>query len=104
MNTTKLTEKEQLELAAKAVEYMLRRISEDPNVRYHVGYGSQAFDNLVEAHAAITGEDREVIEESVLGEPLAGAAAVKLKEIQKLLNDEDLSDEDRFNRISEVVR
>ena len=58
------TEEDKLRLAAVAVAYVIGRIQEDPNLRFHMGAGSEAFTRLLDAQQAITGK----AEETIIGE------------------------------------
>ena len=52
-----MTDQQKLDLASKAVTWLLRRIKEDPRLAYLIGPGSESFDRLIAASDAIAGED-----------------------------------------------
>lgn len=49
------------EKATKAVLYVLRRIVDEPEIAWHMGFGTQAFDLLTAAHAANQGKDHQEV-------------------------------------------
>lgn len=51
-----------LEKAASAISHVLHRIQTSPEVGYYMGVGTESFDRLVRAHAAITGDNVEQVE------------------------------------------
>jgi hypothetical protein len=61
-----MTDQQKLDLASKAVTWLLRRIKEDPRLAYLIGPGSESFDRLMAANAAITGEEPETLHETYL--------------------------------------
>jgi Lar family restriction alleviation protein len=50
--------------AAKAIQHTLARISEQPTVAYHCGYGTQTYALLTEAHATLHGITMEEAQEN----------------------------------------
>lgn len=52
-----MTDQQKLDLASKAVTWLLRRIKEDPRLAYLIGPGSESFDRLIAASDAIAGEE-----------------------------------------------
>jgi hypothetical protein len=48
--------------AASAISHVLHRIQTAPEVGYYLGVGTESFDRLCHAHAAITGEHFEHVE------------------------------------------
>lgn len=61
-----MTDQQKLDLASKAVSWLLRRMKEDPRLAYLIGPGSESFDRLMAASAAITGEEPETLRERYL--------------------------------------
>lgn len=61
-----LTAGTQLSPADNAVLYILRRIQLDANVRYYLGFGTEAFARLCRARAALTGQTEEEVRDEVL--------------------------------------
>jgi hypothetical protein len=55
-----------LEKAHRAVNYTLRRLSDDPQVFWHIGLGTETFDRLIKASAAIEGVDPKLHQERIL--------------------------------------
>lgn len=60
------TSEMKLRLAAAAVSWLLRRMSEDPRLAYLIGHGSESFDKLTAAGAALAGEDADPFRERLL--------------------------------------
>lgn len=56
-----------LELASAAVTWLLRRMGEDPRLAYLIGFGSESFDSLAAAGAALAGEELDPFRERLLG-------------------------------------
>jgi hypothetical protein len=52
--------------AAKNIWYVLRRIKEDDQVRYHLGAGTESYARLTAAYASLTGKDVDAIRDQVL--------------------------------------
>ena len=55
-----------LHLAQTAVDYALCRIRDDENIRWHMGWGTQAFAYLIEAHCAFYGRTPEEASDLIL--------------------------------------
>jgi hypothetical protein len=51
-----------LQKAATAIKYLLDRSRRDDKLYYQIGFGTEAFRLLTDAHAAITGEDVAAVE------------------------------------------
>ncbi|RVI16115.1 hypothetical protein CN200_16340 [Sinorhizobium meliloti] len=51
-----------LKKAGEAIAYLLNRPRRDDKLYYQIGFGTEAFRLLTDAHAALTGEDVEVVE------------------------------------------
>lgn len=62
-----MTDAEKIEKAQRAVSYLLNRIRNDEAVRYHF-VGTQSFDLLTEAAAALFGEPVEKVREHFGGQ------------------------------------
>jgi hypothetical protein len=45
-----------------AIAYLMRRLGEDPDVAYYLGYGTESFRQLCLAQAALTGKSFEEVE------------------------------------------
>lgn len=56
-------ELKKLELAASAVTWLLRRMAADPRLAYLIGFGSESFDRLAAAGAALADEELDVFRE-----------------------------------------
>lgn len=61
------TTPDSLELAKDAIDYVLRRIQKDENIRYHMGAFTEAFEKLKAAHCAINGISEEALEAEIFG-------------------------------------
>lgn len=48
--------------AAKAIAYLLDRSRRDDKLYYQIGFGTEAFRLLTDAHAALIGEDVAAVE------------------------------------------
>lgn len=55
------------DLAAGAVQWLLRRMLDDPRLAYLIGPGSESFDRLTAAAAAIAGEEWDPFRERIHG-------------------------------------
>ena len=89
MSTETTSEKDSLELAKDAINYVLQRIKKDENIRYHMGALTESFERLKAAHSALTGIAEETIEEAVFGRELTRKPfAVQVAEIREVLNKE----------------
>lgn len=66
--------------AKKAVLHLVDRIKADPRLAYLIGPGSESFELLVTAYAALTGEELDPYRESLLGkltmQPVPGIGQV----------------------------
>ncbi|TCV66324.1 hypothetical protein [Neorhizobium sp. S3-V5DH] len=51
-----------IDKAGRAIKYLLDRSQRDDKLYYHVGFGTESFRLLTDAHAALTGEDVKTIE------------------------------------------
>lgn len=51
-----------LKKAGDAIAYLLNRSRRDPKLYYQIGFGTESFRLLTEAHAALTGEDLAAVE------------------------------------------
>lgn len=51
-----------LQKAATAIKYLLDRSRRDDKLYYQIGFGTEAFRLLTDAHAALTGEDVAAVE------------------------------------------
>jgi hypothetical protein len=51
-----------LQKAGEAIAYLLNRSRRDDKLYYQIGFGTEAFRLLTDAHAAITGEDVKAVE------------------------------------------
>jgi methionine synthase II (cobalamin-independent) len=110
MNTEKIesTENEtpdSLELAKDAINYVLKRIKKDENIRYHMGAFTEAFERLKKAHSALTGISEEVIESDVLGgQSTRKPAAKQLDDIKDIIdNGSDYDPAAAIKRISTLL-
>ena len=78
-----------LELAKDAIDYVLKRIQKDENIRYHMGAFTEAFERLKKAHSALNGISEEAIEQEIFAHKLTRKpAAKKLDEIKDLIHGE----------------
>ena len=51
-----------IQKAATAIAYLLNRSRRDEKLYYQIGFGTEAFRLLTDAHAAITGEEVAIVE------------------------------------------
>jgi hypothetical protein len=103
MNTETEEQKDSGELAKDAIDYALQRIRDDENVRYHMGAFTEAFERLKAAHSALTGISEEAIEQDIFGKPLKRkAAAQKLDELKKLVDDHNDTYDDKPQFIEKI--
>eukprot|EP00456_Euglypha_rotunda_P038529 TRINITY_DN2961_c0_g2_i5.p3 TRINITY_DN2961_c0_g2~~TRINITY_DN2961_c0_g2_i5.p3 ORF type:complete len:134 (+),score=27.98 TRINITY_DN2961_c0_g2_i5:868-1269(+) len=77
------SEGEKLTLAVRAVHWVLHRMTEDPRLAYLIGPGSESFDRLTAAGAAMSGVEVDAFREGVLAKleiqpvpPIGQAGAV----------------------------
>jgi len=88
------TDEEKLRLAAVAVAYVIRRIQEDPDLRWHMGAGTEAFTRLLDAEQAITGKPEETIIDQVYAYKLPRQSAAEIvRDIKDALVSWDQRDE-----------
>jgi hypothetical protein len=94
-----------LELAKDAINYVLGRIAEDENIRYHMGAFTETFERLKKAHSAINGISEEAIEQEIFAHELKRkSAAQKLGDIRDLINGEYEGNEEQIvNAIIKVL-
>jgi hypothetical protein len=57
------SESRELTLAKKAIAYTLQRIKSEPNIGYHMGFGTEVFERLTQAAAALFGEPLKTVQE-----------------------------------------
>ena len=60
------TLEQKIKVARKAVQSVLRRIKEDEKVRYHLGAGSETYDRLTAAEAALGDLDLNKVKDTVI--------------------------------------
>lgn len=60
------TTNEQLQIADEAITHVLRRIHESPEVGYYMGYGTESFERLCAAYAAISDQKPDDVKENFL--------------------------------------
>lgn len=64
-----------------AVMYLVRRIQESPDVRYYLGYGTEAFSRLAKAYAHIKGIDLATAEKEIFAvKPRGDAEVLRLRD------------------------
>lgn len=51
-----------LQKSAKAIAYLLNRSRSNSDLYYQIGFGTEAFRLLTDAHAALTGEEVSAVE------------------------------------------
>lgn len=51
-----------IDKAGAAIKYLLDRSQRDDKLYYHIGFGTESFRLLTDAHAALTGEDVKAVE------------------------------------------
>ena len=51
-----------IDKAGAAIRYLLDRSQRDDKLYYHIGFGTESFRLLTDAHAALTGEDVKAVE------------------------------------------
>ena len=87
------TETDSLKLAKDAINYVLGRIRNDANIRYHMGGFTEAFNRLAIAHSALTGISREAIERDVLCPKLSQKAyGEMIRDIKNIMDSADTSE------------
>lgn len=75
------------ELAKDAISYALERIRDDENIRYHMGFFTEAFERLKTAHSALTGISPEAIEESISDRVLTREPfAIQVKKVKEVID------------------
>jgi hypothetical protein len=62
------TQEEQIEKSKKAISHVLNRLREDDALRYQLGFGTQSFELLTEAAAALFDEPVEQVRAHFLSE------------------------------------
>lgn len=73
--------------AKDAINYVLERIRDDENARYHMGAFTETFARLRAAHSALNGISEDAIDEAIFSLQLRRTpVAKKLDEIRNLLN------------------
>ena len=84
----KLGVAEKLGLAGDAINYTLKRIQQDENIRYHMGAFTEAFERLKKANCALNGITEEAVEEEIFGHPLKHKPKAELlKEITDIVHE-----------------
>ena len=93
-----------LELAKDAIDYVLNRVRDDENIRYHMGAFTEAFEKLKLAHSTINGISDEAIEAEIFGRELKRKpAAKKLDEIKKLIEEYTTGYDDKAELINKIT-
>lgn len=73
-----------MELARKAINHVLKQIRNNPDVRYHLGYGTQSFELLSEAHSMLNGISEEAIQSVTFVQLSRKSAAEKINSIRDI--------------------
>jgi hypothetical protein len=76
-----------LEQAKKAIGYALRRIRDEWQIGYHMGYGTQAFALLTEAASTLFGEDLDKVREKFCPRSKTKADTEIAREVQRTWED-----------------
>jgi hypothetical protein len=101
----------QLSPAEAAVNYVLRRIRVDANLRYHMLH-TEAFSLLCDAEAARTGKSRDTIEQ-LYGTPAANCRDVqarlpacieRLESIERIASDRGMDERQRLSEIQKLAQ
>lgn len=103
MNTETEQEKDNTELAKDAIDYVLRRVRDDENIRYHMGAFTESFERLKAAHSALNGISPESIEQDIFAKQLKRkAASQKIDEIKELVEKYDNGYDDKAELITKI--
>ncbi len=62
-----MSDADKIALAKAAIVHVLRRMRVDDQLRFHLGYGTEAFDLLTKAAAELTDEPLSEVENFALG-------------------------------------
>lgn len=62
---------EKLKKALCAITHVLKRIRDEKDVRFQLGYGTQSFNLLTESYSLLTSEEVESVQAQVLGKETA---------------------------------
>lgn len=74
-------------LAKDAIAYVLRRIQEDENIRYHMGAGTEAFARLKKAYSEVYGMPEKEVEKQVFSRTTTRkAAAERMDDIRDIID------------------
>jgi len=57
-----MTDAEKIQKASTAIAYLLNRSQRDDKLYYQIGFGTEAFRLLTDAHASLTGDDVSIVE------------------------------------------
>jgi len=82
--TTPEITKETIQLAKKAIKTVLVRIRENPDVRWHMGGGTETFEQLKRAYSALFGISEKEIEAQVFVQLSRKSASEKLSAIRDI--------------------
>ena len=93
--------KETIQLARTALGSVLKRIRDNPDVRYHMGACTQTFEDVKAAHAALTGMSEEEIEENTFIQLTRQSASEKLSRIRDIA---DSSTNTEMRLIQDICR
>ncbi len=76
-----MTENDKITLSRLAIRSVLVRIKEDKDIRYHIGAGTQTFNRLCVAFAALESESLEKVMDAVI----PGSSAVRHETVEETL-------------------
>lgn len=102
-NTQEEQQTDSTALAKDAIDYTLKRIRDDENIRYHMGAFTEVFERLKTAHCALNGISPQAVEKEILYRPhKRKAAAEKIDDLKKLVDDYNDSYDDKAEFIIKI--
>ena len=93
-------------LAKKAVTYVLTRIRENEDLRWHMGEGTEAFARLVKAQAAIEGKPENAIKTLILvRKPTRKSDSEILRDVREIVDSTDwqYSEKEAIKKLETVL-
>ncbi len=78
-----MSDADQIKLATFAIRRLLIRIRDDEHLRYYAGVGTNTFEHLCAAYAAMTGEPMDEVMDSII----PGSSAITHPGVQETLEE-----------------
>lgn len=114
-SSTELEDLPPIDQAKKSIGYALMRIRENPQIYYHMGFGTQAFSLLTEAYATLRSEPVADVRKRYLPEKTNEKIdTVIVRELRTLLEDSQIHIErgtpkghvlfELFEKLQEILR